>query len=65
MGKWATSMEVFAATFSVVTLWSCAFTMLLMTIIPGVFGASFLAPLIATYGPGVVAGIKVVTKENV
>ena len=64
MGKWTTSIEVFAATFAVVTLWSCALTMLLMTAIPGVFGASFMAPLIATYGPGIVAAIKVSKKVH-
>lgn len=62
MGKWVSKPEVFAAAFSVVTLWSCLMTFLIMAAYPGVFGSSALAPLVATYGPGVVGAVLTIKK---
>lgn len=62
MNKWASKTEVFAAVFSVATIWSCIVTLIIMKTFPGVFESSFVAPLVATYGPGFVAGLMVIKK---
>lgn len=62
MGKWVSKPEVFAAVFSVVTLASCVTTSAIMAAYPGIFGSSFVAPLVSTYGPGIVGAVLTIKK---